>query len=189
MATELEKKIAADNQTPPAPWTAPAPVNIATDANVTAWDISKQIFKWDVSKENILKPAKATANNSVVSWNDVTWGATTKPKWVLDGLTLKDIQWLQDWEQKTKIVNEIKYRRDIEGMTWIADPMLTNLWFTTIKDKSQNPSLVSNEASLNVADLLVKGGRFNNAVFDKNMINRPEVISTFLHNQWYSNTC
>lgn len=100
------------------------------------------------------KPTKPTIDNAVIDGSETTgWNKQTGG--ILDWLTKEDILNMESWENKTKILNAIKERRDFEGITWEKDSVLWELGFSTIKEDKITTSTVSQEVALDIADQII----------------------------------
>jgi len=138
--------------------------------------------------EDVITPKIPTKEDAVVIWDEITGEAPEEPTSLFDWLDREGIiSVINKWDDKSKsLVKELKNRRDIEWVTWEQDPILKNIWFSTIKDEVWvAESVLSDEVSLNFADKLISWA------FEKEWLSTTSddtKISDFLKWQWLTDT-
>jgi len=122
----------------------------------------------------------AVVDGDAVDWEDtvnVVFG------W-LDWVWVRDeiAKWSEKWKE---FLREIRNRRNLEWVTWEADKILQNIWFSTIKKETESPTLVSNEKALELADrILAWDKELSNLWLQKGA--SDEQITRFFKSQWES---
>lgn len=160
------------------PW-----VNTFGDPNA---DIDKEVQDFSDKLDQVKFPKKTTVDEAVVSWDEVVDDTTPEEdtplefNWdTIEAIAIKQDRWKTLTEEEKDLLSKFK----VQLAEWKITRETFFKWDTTTTD----PSLVSNEQALNIADRLLDGDKeFSNLWLQPSQINNPERVREFFLSQWYT---